>query len=181
MKLKFLLFISTFCFASFSCWAQEKSTAIPVDVRVSIKESKISFYAKSIPVDVKITNNLLAGVNTNQFDKVGVYLSKTLDGKTIDKTEMSFFEFEPKALNIGESLETQIDLNKLPWLENPSSSDAGNFRNKYKPLFFGKYFLSVAVGNCESVLPENSLLTVTRRPCESNKILIEFLATANSR
>lgn len=188
MKLKFLLLtLIVFLAVSYSR-AQGEPLPGSIDVSISVKETKISFYAKSILADLKITNNSSTAIDTKRLGAGEINLSKTFDGKTIDKTETALFEIESKMLNKGESFLTQIDLNKLTWINYFSNSKA-----EYKPLLLGEYFLSVAVGGCERVLPEEPILTDGREGlasvgirCKSNtiisnRILVDFLTPARSR
>jgi len=196
MKLKILFLISVVCLATIYSSAQENSASLPFEFSVSVKEPKISFNARSILVDIKVTNNSPLTVDTKKMSAIALNLSKTLDRKAIEKTETAYFRLEPKVLNTGESFETQIDLNKLSWQENLNSSFFDvNKKTEYKPLLWGTYFLSVAIENCGKISPENRLLTdgssneasnplkdlPLNRPCESNKILVNFLKPARSR
>lgn len=193
MKLKKYLFLTLFVFLTVSySQAQEKTAPEQIDVSISVKETKISFYAKSVLVDLKIINNSSKAIDTERLGASVINFSKTFDGKTIDKTETAFFELESKILNKGESFTTQIDLNKLTWLKNYSNS---NSKAEYKPLLLGSYFLSVEINDREGISPvERQLLANDERvglastgtgnrsnSITSNRILLDFLTPARSR
>jgi hypothetical protein len=91
--------------------------------------------------------------------------------------ESAIVPFPANAIELGKSIEVDVDLKKLKWIKYSSSSSfiLNSKKDSYSPLLIGWYYVFVTIGECiKTDNVPNVLLDSEYRSCDSEKVLVDF-------